>query len=286
MGIYNYETAAEMKARKKRKIIIIVSVLVVIALLAILIPIILRAVKYSKATKLIEKNDYTSAYELLTELGDYKDCPELMANIQAEYYQDLDELTVGETFYFGNFEQDNNKSNGAESIEWMILAKEDSRIFAISKYALDCQPYHDADEDVTWETCSLRAWLNDDFYNEAFNSVEQPMIMTSTSTADKNPVEPEPNPGNATEDKVFLLSINEAETYMTQEQRTCTPTAYAESRGAHTLKNHCWWWLRTPGYAQQYAAYVYSEGSLSYRGHIGVEDCDTIRPAMWIDLAS
>lgn len=286
MSIYSYESAAALKAKKKRRLIVIVSILVLAALTAILLPIIMRSTKYKKAMDAIDAKDYAGAYDYLSELGDYKDCQELRENIQSEYHNDLISLEVGDTFYLGDFEQDGNTSNGAEAVEWIILAKEDSRLFAISKYALDCQPYHSAESEVTWETCTLRAWLNEDFYNTTFDTVEQSLIIDTTVSADKNPVEPEPNPGNETTDKVFLLSINEAETYLSQEDRIGKATDYAKDRGAHVMDSTkgTWWWLRTPGYAQQYASFVYSEGSVSYRGHISNEDCDTVRPAMWLEI--
>ena len=46
----------------------------------------------------------------------------------------------------------------------------------MSVYALDCEKYNDIDESVTWETCTLRKWLNEEFYNEAFSSNDKSII--------------------------------------------------------------------------------------------------------------
>lgn len=62
----------------------------------------------------------------------------------------------------------------------MDLAKENDRILVISKYALDCKPYNTSDVDVTWETCSLRQWLNSSFINNAFTVEEKAMIPSET----------------------------------------------------------------------------------------------------------
>ena len=57
----------------------------------------------------------------------------------------------------------------------------------ISKYALDCVQYNTKEESVTWETCSLRKWLNETFLNEAFTVVEQAQLAVVTVTADVKP---------------------------------------------------------------------------------------------------
>ena len=89
-------------------------------------------------------------------------------------------IREGDYIVFGRYEQDGDLSNGPEPIEWEIVAEENGRMLLISRYILDCQPYNTELEDVTWETCSLRAWLNDYFYNTAFNSVEQNRILSVT----------------------------------------------------------------------------------------------------------
>lgn len=112
-------------------------------------------------------------------------------------------------------------------MEWLVLAKEGNKVLVISKYALDCQPYNTSFTSVTWETCSLRKWLNGTFINNAFSAEEQAMIPTVTVSADKNP-DYSTDPGNATQDKVFLLSITEANQYFTSDEaRKCGTTEYA-----------------------------------------------------------
>ena len=79
-------------------------------------------------------------------------------------------VAAGDIVSFGTYEQDNNTSNGKENIEWLVLAKEGKRVLIISKYVLDCQQYNSTRTSVTWETCSLRKWLNETFLNAAFSS--------------------------------------------------------------------------------------------------------------------
>lgn len=198
---------------------------------------------------------------------------------------------VGDIIVFGAYEQDNNTSNSKEDIEWLVLAKEDNKILVISDKALDCKPYNQSRDYVTWETCSLRNWLNNDFINAAFTAEERAMIPTVTVSADMNP-EYNTNPGNATKDKVFLLSIVEAEKYFTSDEaRKCVPTEYAISNGSSTSDSYtkggkatCLWWLRSPGFDQFIAAYVNYFGPVLRYGRSVGNVSNSVRPAMWITI--
>jgi hypothetical protein len=205
-------------------------------------------------------------------------------------------VSVGDIIEFGAYEQDNDASNGKEDIEWQVLAKEDNKILVISKYALDAQPYNTEFENVTWETCTLRAWLNETFLDEAFSKAEKSMIQTTEVSADENPYYSN-DPGNATKDKIFLLSIDEANKYFaSNKSRRCVPTAYAIAKDAMTSDHYkvdgeatCCWWLRSLGINPGLAAFVSGEGSVDYFGD-GVHGYDDsvdnicVCPAMWIDL--
>ena len=246
--------------------------------------------KYDRAVALIESGDYESAYILLRGL-DYKDSARKRESIRLQYEKILlDRAKVGDYVFFGTYEQDNDSSNGKEDIEWLVLAKNGNKTLVISKYALDWQQYNTSDTDVEWESCSLRKWLNGTFASSAFTSDEQRMIQNATVTADENPSY-STSPGDNTTDKVFLLSIEEAEKYFaTDESRKCSPTAYAEAQGAATSSEAtCYWWLRSPGGEQYNAAYVSTEGSVNYYGNIVYSVHYYIavvaaRPAMWIEL--
>jgi len=203
------------------------------------------------------------------------------------------EVKVGDYVVFGSYEQDNNTSNGKEDIEWLVLAKEDNKALLISKYALDCQKYNTVNKDVTWETCSLRKWLNETFFSAAFRFEEQSSIISSIVTADKNPSY-YTSSGNNTTDKVFLLSITEANKYFSlNEARKCAPTNYAVAQGSYMFSSdgnlteidgNCCWWLRTPGYDLDRAANVGSDGIIYDYSFFVNYDNIAIRPAIWINL--
>ena len=191
---------------------------------------------------------------------------------------------VGETYTFGTYQ--------GEEIEWQILDRDGNKALLISKYALDCKPYHTEYTNVTWETCSLRAWLNNDFYNAAFSDIEKSQIISTTVAAEVN-AEYGTDAGNNTTDKFFLLSIDEANTYFSSDEaRKCAPTEYAVGQGAWSASDYttsdgkatCWWWLRSPGYNTHSAAYVFSDGSVNSYGNRVYIDNDAVRPALWIEL--
>ena len=193
---------------------------------------------------------------------------------------------VGDIVYFGTYEQDNDTTNGKENIEWLVLAKENNRVLVISNKALDCRAYQaNSLSYATWEKCSLREWLNNDFFNTAFSDDEKAVIPTVTVSADKNPTY-NTDPGNATQDQVFLLSIVEAKKYFSSDSaRQCSSTDYAVANGAYKSNdNICWWWLRSTGCNQDYAAFVYSNGNIFEDGYYILNSHRAVRPAMWITI--
>ena len=209
----------------------------------------------------------------------HKNLAEVTNTISAE------SVKIGDYITFGHYEQDNDLSNGKENIEWLVLDIQDGKALVISKYGLECMPYHAALKEVTWETCSLRSWLNVGFIYEAFSSDEQAMIPTVTVSADKNP-DYDTDSGNTTEDQIFLLSIEDVNKYFrTDRHRICKSTDYAVSNGVfETNDGCCWWWLRTPGCIQNRVAIVYSVGGVFGSGHDVNFDNYAVRPAMWITL--
>ena len=247
--------------------------------------------KYDRAMQYIDSGDYESAYKLLDGLS-YKDSYDKLLSIKPKYQQILiARANVGDTVFFGSYEQDNVTTNGKEDIEWNVLAKENNRVFLISKYALDCKQYNSTYTDVKWETCSIRQWLNGTFLNDAFSTEDQALIKDTYVSADVYP-EYDTNPVNATTDKVFLLSDNEVNKYLCSfKDRKCVPTEYAKANGAYTSSSNtkngvltCVWWLRSPGPYQRVAAYVLDDGSVYYLGDYGFNVDVCVRPAMWVSI--
>ena len=293
--------AAEKAAKKRKKAFAIGTPIVAacIAFLIVLTTVIIPNSKYNAAVALMNNKKYDEAITAFEAMDGYKDSENQLENCYIgkygeEKWNKIKNIKVGDTYTFGAYEQDNSTSNGKEAIEWTVLDKDGMSLLLISKQALDCQQYNTSYTDVTWESCSLRKWMNGTFLNKAFNAEEQAQIQNTTVSADKNP-EYNTNPGNATTDKVFLLSINEVEKYFnSDEARKCAPTAYAKAQGAYTSDSYktasgaatCWWWLRSPGYNQRLAAYVPYAGSVNCNGSSVNYDSGAVRPALWINLDS
>lgn len=280
------------KEKMKRKTTIAVAtfvlldcVIFVYLLINVIIPNIRISQAYKSAIKMMDEGDYYKAYEIFLKLDGYKDSKERASEISLNHYEEmLLTIAVGDTITFGMFEQDNNSDNGKEQIEWIVLAKDDSTIFVVSKYALDCQVYKNIRGGVRWENSELRTWMNDDFFNSAFTSQEQSMILTMDVSAEPNP-QYNSDPGNSTNDRIFALCIREVEQYLNwSEAKLCIPTAYAKAQEVYVDGNgYCQWWLRNPGKSLERSVTMNCDGTVNYSGDY-TQYTAGVRPAMWINL--
>ena len=241
--------------------------------------------------------------------------PDLISELETEPDVLGVSYKVGDIIKFGHYEQDGNTSNGKEEIEWEVLKVESDRVLVVSKYALDCKPYNTEYTDVTWETCTLRKWLNNDFKNAAFTSAEQAKIPTVTVVNENNPYYGTAG-GNNTKDQIFCLSVNEIKNligynwysdqymYGYSQKMIVEPTQYAINNGAYVytitesdynsyLKDYgytsdvigrrgAWWWLRSPGDFSSCACGVIGLGRAGayYGSNVGYV-CSAVRPALY-----
>ena len=234
----------------------------------------------------------------------------------------LSQANEGDIIKYGKYEQDGDITNGKEDIEWRIISKEVGRVLVISEYGLDSQKYHNTTGDITWETSSLREWLNGDFRDEAFTDEEKSAIPLERIKNNDNSSYDIPG-GNDTNDYLFCLSYEEAETYFgecdwhhsdyrmfAKENLICIPTQYAINKGVSareitsgeyewykTEYNYskgvidysiCCWWLRSPGITAEKVLIVNPMGVVDeYRitgsGYANDEDV-AVRPAMYIEF--
>ena len=197
-------------------------------------------------------------------------------------------------------------------IQWLVLDYDEAnhRALLISVYGLDAKRYNETRADVTWEDCSLRAWLNSNFLRKAFTPEEQSAILLTDvdNSAAQGYAGFGASGGNNTQDRIFLLSCAEAYRYFgatyddTENMHSrLTPTAYAVRAGARTNSTlrtangniTGWWWLRSPGRNQNRAAQIREDGSVSSTmvDSTMEETRETIalgcvRPAMWVDVTA
>ena len=187
---------------------------------------------------------------------------------------------VGETFLYGTYEQDNELVNDKEPIEWVILERDGKRLLAISKYVLDCQPFDMGNTPVTWESCSLRKWLNETFLDAAFSAEEQERFQTVILSEDGD------RPYTS-QDRVFLLSADEGDQYFASaNERICraTESCLASFQANHIAVNAngvVFWWLRTPGIDSDCERIVFEDGSMPNLVTSGLPG--GVRPAVWLD---
>ena len=228
---------------------------------------------------------------------------ETTVSSESETSQEDDGISVGDKIVFGNYPQKKNPETDkcdTEPIEWRVLEIRDGNALVISEYLLDATAYYYDMADVTWETSSLRKWLNSKFYDAAFSESEKSLIVTTKIQNKDNPLYGTPG-GNDTEDNVFCLSLEEAQTYFKDaDDRKAAPTDYALMKGA-AVSDDCklangmktgWWWLRSPASSSNRAADADCYGNIdTVKNADGVDgdmvfaESNCVRPVVWIKLA-
>ena len=216
-----------------------------------------------------------------------------------------------DNIYFGTYRQSSNGSGGynTDPVKWRVLANESGKLFLISDQNLDVFEYHTENEDVTWETSTMRSWLNglaankgdgeeaidysdDNFLDAAFSAGEQEAIAETEVVNDDNPRYGTEG-GNNTVDKIFLLSLDEARNtgyFADDNSRISTNTAYVADGGKINISRRDagtadYWYLRSPALRSYNVSRVYDNGNVDDFGAY-VSNSSTVRPAFNLDLSS
>ncbi len=140
---------------------------------------------------------------------------------------------------------------------------ENGRALLITDKLIDYVEYNESYANVTWETCTLRKWMNSYFISKAFSSSQQAQIVTVTNQNPNNPKYGTKG-GNTTQDRVFALSIDEAKKYFSSDS----------DRKAYT----------SPGDSSIFAAGVYDRGNIDQDGFFVDYNNVAVRPAFWLNL--
>ena len=208
----------------------------------------------------------------------------------------IDRHTTWDCVYFGKYPQADNGTY--QPIKWRVLSVNGNDAFLLSDSILDCQQYNSGSALVTWETSSLRTWLNNDFYKKAFSASEKEAILSTTVTDTTNNIT-KISGGNDTVDKVYLLSTKEVlrEIYgfssdykIISETRQSPNTTYASASGCFTTDDptytpNGWWWLRSPGALSDTAAYVNHRGEVTPQGYKNSRRDVGVRPCLHLNLS-
>ena len=170
-----------------------------------------------------------------------------------ELKNELSELKIGDNFKFGNYHG---------PIEWRVLDKTQDTLFVISEYALDTKPFDKDGKTNDWNICSLKKWLNSEFFNQVFDSEEKSLIENNAFG------------------KIFCLNIHEATKYfLSNSDRRCKPTQYAKSQGAETQRDFVCWWLRSCNYCDGSAVHVDFNGDIDNYYNYVLNASGSVRPA-------
>ena len=225
--------------------------------------------------------------------------------------KDSNGVTTWDCVYFGNYYQTNDTTK--DPIKWRVLSVDGDDAFLLADQNLDAKPYNTSYVDVTWETCTLRSWLNgygasdnvegtdyssDNFLDTAFTAEERAAIRQTTVVNEDNPTYGTEG-GNDTQDKVYLLSIAEASnaeygfnSKLRTESKTrqAKNTVYAKSQGAWTSTSTEYegngdWWLRSPSDISSSASGVTDNGYGGNYGYVYYANV-AVRPALHLNLSS
>ena len=214
-------------------------------------------------------------------------------------YQNLNGYERGNVYWFQY-----------EPIKWRVL--DTSTGLVMCETIIDSQPYsnyirYNSDDreyyndkgayTSDWETSSLKAWLNDDFYSTAFTLSQQNKII-SQSHSNKcyktltGTTGYERYDSNDTSERIYLLSYDEAvnKNYFNNSTvRQATGSDYAKCQGLHQDLysgniSYSNWFLRSPGSDSFHACLVNCYGGST--NSTTNSTTNGVRPALKLDLSS
>ncbi|ACZ07377.1 Uncharacterised protein [Sebaldella termitidis] len=199
-------------------------------------------------------------------------------------------MQAGDKILFGNY-------------EWRVLEVQNNTALIITEYIIEQRAYHNAYKDITWADCSLRKYLNSEFYDR-FTAAEKSRIIP---VLNKNPDNQwyGTKGGTDTQDSIFLLSIeetvcryfgdsssklyspgkNQRYWFERKDKNNSKRIARLEKR----KEGSWWWWLRSPGRVSIKAVYIHGDGNIGIqgnnilKGNISDGECKGgLRPALWL----
>ncbi len=191
-----------------------------------------------------------------------------------------------------------------EKYEWRVLDIQNNTALIITENIIEQRAYHNAYKDITWAECSLRRYLNDEFYNK-FTPADKSRIIP---VINKNPDNQwyGSKGGADTRDYIFLLSVEEVtcqyfgdsssklyspgknQRYWFQRKDENNSKRIAINKNE---KWYHWWWLRSPGRVNVKAVYIHPDGNIGIqgnnilKGNLAEGECKGgVRPALWLKL--
>lgn len=207
-----------------------------------------------------------------------------------------DGVTTWDCVYFGNYSQSSTFEKKA--LEWRMLSVDGDDAFLLADRNLDAKPYNEERKDVIWKTCTLRKWLNEDFYNEAFDAEEKKAVQETrvvNGYSDEHGTEGD----NDTTDKVYILSETEVcsaaygfdTKFRMSKIRESKNTDFVKTNNAYTstvssTSGNGRWWLRSSEYYSENAKFVDCHGGAPDDYYYVDLNYIAVRPALHINLSS
>lgn len=179
-------------------------------------------------------------------------------------------------------------------LRWNVLAKNKDAALLITENIIDMVAYHYIKEDITWEKCTLRKYLNGSFIENTFDEYEKKQIIQAKL---QNKANEYVLGGNDTVDSVFCLSIDEANEYEECGDLEALPTDYCKKKALEIVNANVpqrladtnWeggWWLRSPACYSAASAATVADGYVQVDGFsVDNRTYTGIRPSMWVDIA-
>ena len=187
-------------------------------------------------------------------------------------------MQPGDRIYFGGY-------------RWIVLDIEDNHALIITEQIIFRKQFHHVLGPVTWETSTLRHYLNNEFF-ESFSETERNHIRKTNITTANNPWF-WTNGGNDTEDYIFLLCLFEVVYYFGDSGQLLDRLPHTfdivdEYNNARLARDEYntpwWWWLRSPGNESFRAAGIFSSGHLGVAGNGVIWDGGGVRPVLWLNI--
>lgn len=168
---------------------------------------------------------------------------------------DLMKKQPGDTIIMG-------KHPALGELEWTVLDLKDDRMLLLSRFVLEADRF--SLNSNHWESSQLYKKLNREWLTEWFDWIEVGLIFDDS-------------------DPLTLLSTEEVRRYFPEPGSAAAPLLEVE--GGQREYTDWSWWLRSPGFDEEFTAYVTASGHVN---EFGVDcTCDEIgvRPAFWLDLS-
>ena len=211
-----------------------------------------KAARYQAAAEFLEDGKYATARDYYQALAakDFQDSRQKFADCEQLVLQ---EKEIGNELTFGR-------------AQWLVMDKTEDAILLLRRDSYGDLAANTDGGPVTWETSSIREYLNTTYLEEKFYPEEVAMLADTSVETGANPISGRSG-GNTVTDKVFLLSAEEAEAYREQFRDT-----------------KFGWWLRTPGAAEDALAFVNVDREVMISGYDAASAEIRVKPAMWVKL--